>query len=304
MAELDIVVLAGDRGPDDPLCRAAGVPAKALVPVGGVPVLARVLRVLSACSDPGARVVCGPTREALHAPCAAPDANHPDTLTGWLAATGFHWVAPAQSPAASALAAVRNTSGAGRLLLLTTGDHALLTEAIVADFLAGARSAHAAGADLAVGFVPLRQVQARFPDTRRTALRFRDGAVCTCNLFALLRPSALGVIELWRRVEQDRKQPWKIVRLLGVATLLRYVLGRVTLAEVLDRLGRITGTRIAPVLLDHATAAVDVDSPADWDLVRALIERNVDRNVEGSVEANLDNRVEANVAKTAAENQT
>lgn len=300
MAELDIVVLAGDRGPDDPLCRAAGVPAKALVPVGGVPVLARVLRVLSACSDPGARVVCGPAIEALDAPCAAPDANHPNTLTGWLAATGFHWVAPAQSPAASALAAVRTTSGAGRLLLLTTGDHALLTEAIVADFLAGARSAHAAGADLAVGFVSLERVQARFPDTRRTPLRFRDGAVCTCNLFALLRPSALGVIELWRQVEQDRKQPWKIVRLLGIATLLRYVLGRVTLAEVLTRLGLITGTRIEPVLLDHATAAVDVDSPADWDLVRDLVDNRAEKNVEDDVAENI----EARVAKTAAENQT
>lgn len=276
MAELDIVVLAGDRGPDDPLCRAAGVPAKALVPVGGVPVLARVLRALSARTDCGARVVCGPTLEALDAPCAAPDADHPNTLASWLAATGFHWVAPAQSPAASALAAVRSTARASRLLLLTTGDHALLTEAIVADFLAGARAARAAGADLAVGFVPLSRVQARFPDTRRTPLRFRDGAVCTCNLFALLQPSALGVIELWRRVEQDRKQPWKIVRLLGAWTLLRYLLGRVTLAEVLARLGRITGTRIEPVILDHATAAVDVDSPADWDLVRTLVEAQME----------------------------
>ncbi|MFM8355994.1 MAG: NTP transferase domain-containing protein, partial [Gammaproteobacteria bacterium] len=261
---LDIVVLAGDRGPDDPLCRAAGVPAKALVPIGGLPVLARVLRVLSARAEPGARIVCGPTREALDAPCAATEPTDPATLTDWLAATGFRWVAPAGSPAASALLAVRATTGEGRLLLLTTGDHALLTDAIVSDFLAGARAAQAEGADLAVGFVPLARVLARFPDARRTPLRFRDGAVCTCNLFALLRPTALGVIELWRRVEQDRKQPWKIVRLLGPVTLLRYVLGRVTLAEVLARLGRITGTRIAPVMLEHATAAVDVDSPADW----------------------------------------
>jgi len=33
------IVLAGDCLPDDPVARAAGVPCKALVPVGGVPMV-------------------------------------------------------------------------------------------------------------------------------------------------------------------------------------------------------------------------------------------------------------------------
>jgi GTP:adenosylcobinamide-phosphate guanylyltransferase len=43
------VVLAGDRGPDDPVAAAAGVCGKALVPVGGRPM---VLRVWSAVRRP------------------------------------------------------------------------------------------------------------------------------------------------------------------------------------------------------------------------------------------------------------
>ena len=38
------IVLAGDRVPGDPVARAAGVPCKALAPVGGVPMVLRVLR--------------------------------------------------------------------------------------------------------------------------------------------------------------------------------------------------------------------------------------------------------------------
>lgn len=41
-------VLPGDRLPEDPVARAAGVPCKALVPVGGVPMVLRVLSALAA----------------------------------------------------------------------------------------------------------------------------------------------------------------------------------------------------------------------------------------------------------------
>jgi len=258
---LAIVVLAGDRGPADPLCQAAGVPAKVLVPVDGTPVLERVLDTLEALPSGGMRIVSGPAAPAL---ATAP------ALGERLRETGWRWVAPAASPASSALAAVQ-AAGASTPLLLTTGDHALLTPAILDEFLDGAARLGAQGADLAVGFVPLERVRARFPGARRTALRFRDGEVCTCNLFALLTPAATGVIDLWRQVERDRKQPWKVVRLLGLLTLLRFLLGRVTLAEALDRLGRIAGARIRPVLLSHPEAAVDVDSIADWELVKQVV---------------------------------
>jgi GTP:adenosylcobinamide-phosphate guanylyltransferase len=264
-----VVLLAGDRGPDDPLCQAAGVPAKALVPVGGRPVLARVLDTLDALPTGGTRIVSGP---------AAPALTHAPELARRLHASGWRWLAPAESPAASALAAVREAP-ADASLLLTTGDHALLTPTILDRFWRGALALRDTDqADLAVGFVPLDIVRARFPGARRTALRFRDAEVCTCNLFALLQPPAAEVIRLWRRVERDRKQPWRLVRMLGPWVLVRFLLGRVTLTEALDRLGRIAGARIRPVLLDVPEAAVDVDSVADWTLVQAVIaERDEER---------------------------
>jgi GTP:adenosylcobinamide-phosphate guanylyltransferase len=258
---LNVVVLAGDRGPDDPLCLAAGVPAKALVPVGGRRVLDRVLDALDSLPPGGARIISGPAAAAL--------ATVPD-LADRLRADHWQWLAPAESPATSALAALAQAP-AGAPLLLTTGDHALLTPAILAEFHRGAERQRSAGAELAVGFVPLERVMARFPGARRTALRFRDVEVCTCNLFALLAPPAARVIDLWRQVERDRKQPWRIVRLLGPLTLIRFLLRRVTLAEALDRLGRVAGARIHAVLLDEPEAAVDVDSVADWELVEEVV---------------------------------
>jgi GTP:adenosylcobinamide-phosphate guanylyltransferase len=257
-----VIVLAGDRGPDDPLCQAAAVPAKALVPVGGTPVLVRVLDTLESFGVSGSRIVSGPAAAALD---TAP------ALAARLQRGGWRWLAPAQSPASSALAAV-GAAPAGAPMLLTTGDHALLTPAMLDTFWRGAEAAaRDTAAEFAVGFVPLVRVQARFPGARRTALRFRDVEVCTCNLFALLAPAAGRVLELWRRVEQDRKRPWRLVRLLGPWVLVRFLLNRVTLAEALDRLGRLAGARISPVLLNEPEAAVDVDSVADWELVEKTV---------------------------------
>jgi CTP:molybdopterin cytidylyltransferase MocA len=257
-----VVVLAGDRGPDDPLCRAAAVPAKALVPVGGRPVLERVLDTLDAFGVTGSRIVSGPAAAAL---ATAP------ALAERLERGGWRWLAPAESPASSALAAYTAVPTGARMLL-TTGDHALLTAGILDAFWRGAEAVErSAGAELAIGFVPHALVQARFPGARRTALRFSDAEVCTCNLFALLAPSASRVLDLWRRVEQDRKRPWRLIRLLGPQVLVRFLLNRVTLTEALDRLGRLAGAQIRPVLLDAPEAAVDVDSIADWELVQAAI---------------------------------
>ena len=42
------LVLAADRGPDDPVARAGGMACKSLVPVAGIPMLERVIGALEA----------------------------------------------------------------------------------------------------------------------------------------------------------------------------------------------------------------------------------------------------------------
>ncbi len=45
---MTVILLAGDRGPDDPVAEAAGVSRKALANIAGQPMLARTLGVLRA----------------------------------------------------------------------------------------------------------------------------------------------------------------------------------------------------------------------------------------------------------------
>jgi len=151
-------------------------------------------------------------------------------------------------------------------LLVTTADHALLTPAMVADFLG-----KAAGADLAIGLVEQRALLARLPDSKRTWLRFKGGAYSGANLFAFGSPEAARAIALWRGVEQDRKKGWRMIAALGPALLLGSVLRLRTLQQTLEAVSRKLGLTVRAVEMTDPIAAVDVDKPTDLALAERLL---------------------------------
>jgi GTP:adenosylcobinamide-phosphate guanylyltransferase len=254
------VVLAGDRRPDDPVARTAGVRSKALAVVGGRPMARRVLDALGAAGEVRARILCGPGRDVL---------EHDAGLRTLVAEGHVAWLAPEATPGASAQAALDGLEPATPVLL-TTADHALLTPAVVDHFCAAAR---ATGADVVAGLARAEQVIAAFPGSRRTILKLGGGGYCGCNLFAFLTPAGREAVRHWRRVEQQRKQPLRLVAgALGWTAIVHYALGRLTLDAALDRLSRRLGLRAAVVILPFPQAAVDVDSVEDLQLVRTLVE--------------------------------
>jgi len=251
------VVLAADRTLPDPVATAAGVPCKALAPVGGTPMVIRVLQTLAASQLVGASVLCGPGREIV---AAEP------LLQARLAAGGLRWLAPLGTPSTSAYAALQ-TVAAATPVLLTNADHALLSPVIVDHFC---RAALETGCDVVAGFASHAAIMAAYPGMRRTATRFKDGPLCGCNLYAFLTPRSRMAADLWRQVEADRKSPWKMLQRLGAGVVLRYLLGRLTLSEGLRHISRRMGFRVGVVILPFPEAAVDVDTVSDWRFAQSL----------------------------------
>jgi hypothetical protein len=128
-------------------------------------------------------------------------------------------------------------------------------------------------ADVTFGIVPAGAVSAAFPGIRRTCYRFRDGTFCGCNLYALLTPSGCSAPAAWTRVEQHRKQPWRMVGALGFGVLLRFLLGRLALADVTALAQSRIGMRARAVRLSEPTAGFDVDTIAQWHAAEAYLER-------------------------------
>jgi GTP:adenosylcobinamide-phosphate guanylyltransferase len=246
------VVLAGSRPGTDPFAASHGTDLKALIPVGGVPMVARPVKALLDAPDVSlVRVV----------------AQQPDRIAAVLPRDPRLVVETSGATIAATIEALLADPATRFPVLVTTADHALLDAAMIADFCA-----KAAGADLAIGMVERRALDARLPQTRRTWIKFRGGSYSGANLFAFGSRRAASAVALWRSVEQDRKKGWRMIAALGPALLLGSVLRLLTLDQSLDRVGRKLGLSIRKVELANPLAAVDVDKPADHDLVTAILE--------------------------------
>ncbi|MDG5494362.1 NTP transferase domain-containing protein [Niveispirillum sp. BGYR6] len=249
------LVLAGSRGPEDPVAKLGGVSHKAFVPVAGVPMLLRVVRALLA----------SPSIGTIHVAIERPDLVQADTELAPLLASGRLRLLPAEgSPSRSVSAAL---DALGTPLFVTTADHALLRPEWVEHFLTHLPD----GSDVCAALARDQTVMAAVPDTQRTYLRFADGAFSGCNMFAFRTPQAAGIARLWRQVEAQRKNPLRMIRLLGPWSILRFLLGRLTITAALARLGKLAGARAAIVEMPFGMAAVDVDKAADLELAERLL---------------------------------
>lgn len=255
VSDLTALVLAGTRPGGDPLADDAGVSHKALIEVGGRTMIERVVGALAALPQIG-RIVIAIDRSDVLAPL--------DGLRVPACTKNVATMPAAAGPSASVAAALRQE---GTPLLVTTADHALLRPEWVSRFL----EACPAEIDVVVALARKQAVLAAVPDTQRTYLRFADGEYSGCNLFLLQRPAAADVVDLWQQLEAGRKHPVRMMLRLGISFALRYRLGWLRLDQALARLGQLAGARVGFVELLDGRAAIDVDKPADLDLVRRLV---------------------------------
>ena len=246
------LLLAGSRPGGDPFAASQGVAAKALIPVGGVPMVARVAETLLACPAVGRIVVLTDRPDALR-PVLPPSSRIEIGVSG-----------------ASIAATVRRFAEADLApwpLFVTTADHALLSPETVAAFLAHVRASD----DVALGVVERAVVRGRFPGNRRTWIKLRRGWWTGANLFALAGPRALEVVGWWADVEQERKKGWRLLAKLGPGLLARALARRLTLGEAAAALGGRLRVSIKAVPLDDPLAAVDVDKPSDLALAESVV---------------------------------
>lgn len=251
------IILAADRHANDPLLAASGACCKAMVKIDGAPMLERVVGALLDSPRVGHIVISGPREQQLPGS---------DFLAAALARGAINWTAPQDSPSNSAYRAMQALPN-DTPVLVTTADHPLLRADIVDDFV---RRSLESGADVGVGLTDYAAIHTRFPSAKKTVTRFRDGGYCGCNLFTFMTPASHRVAAAWRRVEQQRKNPLRIISQLGWWSVFRYLLGWMTLNQALGELSQRLHVRIAPVHLPYPEAAIDVDSIADQRLVEGI----------------------------------
>jgi GTP:adenosylcobinamide-phosphate guanylyltransferase len=234
-AKVDAVVLAGGgREPGLP----EGIPNKAFLPVGGRPMVERVLRALNKTPEIGrcGLVAPSPIPETIASLCDSLIPERGDlmenTVAGLAAFPDAEWV------------------------LLCGADLPLLTPAAVSSFL---RAARTPDSDFGYGIVRREDLESRLEGAKKTFVRVQEGHFTGGSLI-LVRPSAVAKMRpLIEQAIEARKNPAKLASLFGAKYVMKYAMGRLSIADVEQRLHELSGLRGRAVVCPHPEIAMDVD---------------------------------------------
>ncbi len=249
--EVDAAVLAGGHRE---VGLPPGLPNKAFLPVAGKPMVQRVLEALRA------------TREVRRLVLVAPlDAGGPlrDLCDG---------LVPDRGDLLANVEAALQALPDAAWVLACAGDLPLLSAAAVANFLAGCRAREA---DVYYGVVRQEDLQGRFPGARKTFVRVREGAFTGSSL-VLLRPEVLDRVRpLLLQAVEARKNPARLASLFGAGYVVRYLTGRLSVADVERRVVELTGLRGAVVVCPDPEVALDVDvgKPENRELAERVLQQ-------------------------------
>lgn len=258
MATYTALVLAGRRDSSDALAGVWGAQHRALLDVNGVPMLLRVVRTLGDAKSVGCIVV------SIDDPAAL---DGVEELRDLVAGGDVALHTSLASPSRSILDLLEGLP-TGEKALVVTADHALLTREMVDHF---ASAADASEADVCVALVAASLVRAHFPESKRTYLPFRDDGYSGANLFAFRTAESRRAVAFWRRAERFRKRPWRMVGTFGPLTLVLFLLRRLDLDAAFERVSRAVGARVRAIRMPFPEAAIDVDRPADLELVSRIL---------------------------------
>jgi GTP:adenosylcobinamide-phosphate guanylyltransferase len=257
--KMNAIVLAGRReGRIDPLAAEFGETEKCLVPIGGRQLIEHVLDALEN-SPRISRIVVS--------------INDPQAITSLPTASrlirgGRLTILTAKGNLADSV-----LDAASQLdfpLFITTADNVLLTPQAVDDFEHMALRQHA---DAAAAFARKSDVFAAHPDGQRRFYEFSDGGYSNCNCYWIGSAKALSAAETFRSGGQFAKNPMRIVRTFGFWNLIRFRLGRDTLAKSFERISSKLGFRLFPIIFDDGSLAIDVDNERTHRVAAEILER-------------------------------
>ncbi|HOP69862.1 MAG: nucleotidyltransferase family protein [Dethiobacteria bacterium] len=248
----DAVVLAGGGKPDL-LTQQEGVNNKAFIPVKEKPLLGHILTGLQEAPSIARLFVVGPEEELRT-----------------LQKEGYDFtLVPEQGGMLENVEAALKQVDRSRLCLVATGDIPLLNARVVEGFLAlCAPYDH----DFYYPILTKESCESRFPETRRTYVRLKEGCFTGGNV-ALLNPN--WFLEALPRLEifvSYRKKPLKLFRLLPLSFLFKYLVHSLTVADLERQLSSLMQVKARAVPCDFVEIGTDVDKPSDLEAVRGALE--------------------------------
>jgi molybdopterin-guanine dinucleotide biosynthesis protein A len=153
-------------------------------------------------------------------------------------------------------------------MLLLNVDLPLITAQHLLDVVAQALELEADG------FWPIverKVVEQRFPTTKRTYVRTRQGTFTGGNAF-LLKPRLLrDNRKLLEKVYRSRKNPLALASVFSSKTLMRVLAGTISLPDLEQEFSQRFGANLHIAPFPHPEVAMDLDKLSDFELYKSLL---------------------------------
>ena len=120
--------------------------------------------------------------------------------------------------------------------------------------------------------IPQTVMEARFPDSRRSYVRFKDIAVCGGDMNVVDRQLYSVESPLWKRLSEARKHPIKQMGLLGMDNLILIGLRTLTLEVTVRRICKRLNIAAKALISPYAEVGMDADKPSQLEILRRDLE--------------------------------
>jgi len=115
-------------------------------------------------------------------------------------------------------------------------------------------------------------MEARFPQSNRSYVRFKDIAVCGGDMNVVDKSLFAEERLIWQKLANARKHPLKQASLLGIDSLIMVALHMVTLEGAVKRVCKRLAINAKALRCPHAEIAMDADKPHQLAILRHHLE--------------------------------
>ncbi len=253
MDKVDVLILAGGTLPEDLKKYSSGYDNRALLRIGDKYMIEYVIDALRGAPEVGRIVVIGlrePLQEAL--------------------GDRIDEIMQAKDSMLDNLSMGIDRFETDERLLIATCDIPLVDSKMIERFLDTCKTVPA---DLYYPIVEKKLNDQKFPTTRRTYVRLKEGVYTGGNI-VLLNPAMFR--KNWAYIERAlaaRKSPIKLLGIIGVGFIIRFVFHMLSLPRLEKKVEGILGIKAKPVEVKDPEIGIDVDKESDLLLVKEILER-------------------------------
>jgi GTP:adenosylcobinamide-phosphate guanylyltransferase len=123
--------------------------------------------------------------------------------------------------------------------------------------------------DIYYNVIKREVMEARFPNSKRTYTHLKGMDVCGGDINVVRSSTASDESDIWERITNARKSPIKQAALIGFDTLLLLLLRQLTIEKTIQKVAKRLKVKGRGIVCPYAEVGMDVDKPHQLEIMRA-----------------------------------